>query len=90
MSTTVTVRGRVTIPKDMRDFLRLRPGDRVDFEFADDGSISLRPARRAAKKKAVKDHFGPLVGVRGRNGSTDALMELLRGYSKDHDDPGFR
>ena len=90
MTTTLTVKGQVTIPKNMRDFLGLRPGDQVDFEFVDDGSIRLRPARRATGKKAVKDHFGPLVGMRGRDRSTDALMELLRGYSEDQDDPGFR
>ncbi len=90
MTTTLTVKGQVTIPKNMRDFLGLRPGDQVDFEFIDDGSIRLRPARRATRKNAVKDHFGPLVGMRGRNQNTDALMELLRGYSEDQDDPGFR
>lgn len=88
MATTMTVKGQVTIPKNMRDFLGLRPGDQVNFEFVEDGSIRMRPV--GVKKRKVKDHFGPLVGARAGGESTDALMDMLRGYSQDQDDPGFR
>ena len=41
MSTTVTSKGQVTIPKPVRDRLNIKPGSAVDFVLADDGSVEL-------------------------------------------------
>ena len=43
-SATVTSKGQITLPKVIRDLLRLGAGDRVDFFVADDGTVVLRPA----------------------------------------------
>jgi antitoxin PrlF len=46
MSTaTLTSKGQTTIPKDIRDHLRLQPGDRLEFVLSGDTAI-LRPATR--------------------------------------------
>jgi len=89
MSTTITVKGQVTIPKNLRDHLGLRAGDQVDFIYADDGSVRLQPVRtkRVAKPKS---RFAALVGVRSSAGRTDRLMNLLRDYDADPDDPALR
>lgn len=34
MTTTVTAKGQVTIPKPVRDFLGITPGSKVDFRRA--------------------------------------------------------
>jgi AbrB family looped-hinge helix DNA binding protein len=39
---TVTSKGQVTIPRKVRETLRLRPGDRVDFVLGEDGAVRLR------------------------------------------------
>ena len=44
MSTTVTSKGQVTIPKPVRDRLGIGPGSRVDFRQAADGRIVLEKA----------------------------------------------
>ena len=41
-STTVTSKGQVTIPKRIREFLRVKPGDRVDFLVDGDGRVRVR------------------------------------------------
>lgn len=75
MSTTVTAKGQVTIPKPVRDLLGIAPGSRVDFLRAADGSVVLervdgdRPASR----------FVRLRGHAGKGLSTDAIMALTRG-----------
>ncbi len=46
MSTaTLTSKGQTTIPKEVRDHLRLQPGDRLEFVVQGDVVI-LRPATR--------------------------------------------
>jgi antitoxin PrlF len=39
---TVTSKGQITIPKEIRDQMGLKPGDRVDFVSNRKGEISLR------------------------------------------------
>lgn len=36
---TVTTKGQVTIPKRIRDRLRLKAGDRIEFRERDDGTV---------------------------------------------------
>lgn len=85
----MTVKGQVTIPKAIRDHLKLKPGDRIDFEFAEDGDVRLRPPHKPSARPAPSK-YAALVGSRRRGGRTAELMEMLRGYSGDVDDPGFR
>jgi AbrB family looped-hinge helix DNA binding protein len=43
---TVTSKGQITVPKDIRTRLRLKPGDRVRFVVEADGAVRLWPAKR--------------------------------------------
>lgn len=77
MTTTMTVKGQVTIPKKVRDALELAPGDRVDFEVNCDGEIVVRKAGARSTKKA--DRFEAMRGKAQVKWRTDDLMALLRG-----------
>lgn len=39
---TLTTKGQVTIPRKVREALRLRPGDRIDFVLGADGEVRVR------------------------------------------------
>jgi len=43
-SATLTSKGQLTLPKAVRELLRLAAGDRVDFIVKDDGTVVLRAA----------------------------------------------
>jgi AbrB family looped-hinge helix DNA binding protein len=44
MSTArLTSKGQLVIPKDIREHMRLQPGDRLDFIIQDDGEVVIRP-----------------------------------------------
>ena len=43
-TSTLTRKGQTTIPKKVRDFLHLEPGDRLEFIIEPDGRVMLRAA----------------------------------------------
>ena len=45
-SSTLTTKGQVTIPKRLRDYLGLSPGDKVGFEYTEDGAVRILPPRK--------------------------------------------
>lgn len=77
MSTTVTQKGQVTIPKAVRDRLGIGPGSRVTFELAADGDVVLRPVE--IRTPAADDRFARMVGTLKTDMTTDEIMDLLRG-----------
>jgi antitoxin PrlF len=53
MESAITVKGQATIPKAIREHLRLKPGDRVKFFVHPDGSVVLLPKLRAAALRGI-------------------------------------
>ena len=39
---TVTSKGQITLPRKVREALRVGPGDRVDFVLGEDGYVRVR------------------------------------------------
>jgi antitoxin PrlF len=81
MSTNLTVRGQVTVPKSVRDYLGLKPGSAVTFERLPNGEVVLRPATKRAKNAS-----SGIARLRGRattvRMSTREIMALTRGSRK--------
>ena len=77
MSTTLTIKGQVTIPKQIRDALGLKPGMPVDFAVNDEGEVVIHHAKGAEKCKP--DRFEAARGKADIKWRTKDLMELLRG-----------
>ena len=46
---TVTSKGQVTIPKQVREHLDVKSGDKLEFRVGDDGTVSLVPITRSAE-----------------------------------------
>lgn len=79
-SATLTSKGQLTLPKAIRDLLRLGTGDRVDFVVKDDGTVVLRPAtidvkelkgllHRKGMKPLSVDEMNAVIRRRGAGGS---------------------
>lgn len=67
-SATITSKGQLTLPKAIRDLLRLGTGDRVDFIVKDDGTVILRPATVDVRE---------LKGLLHRKGLTPLSVEEM-------------
>ena len=77
MSTTLTSKGQVTIPKHIRDSLNLVPGCSLDFAVNVDGEVVIHKTAARAKRKA--DRFDAARGSADIKTRTKDLMALLRG-----------
>lgn len=90
MAHQVTVKGQVTIPKRVREYLGIKPGSGVEFEVGPQGEVLLRKAGKPSKQARSRGRFAVLRGTRKSGMTTDELMNLLRGYDEDAHDPGFK
>jgi AbrB family looped-hinge helix DNA binding protein len=70
MESAITSKGQATIPKAIRDHLRLRPGDRVKFFIHPDGSVVLLPKLPATALRGFVEH-------RGRPVTLDEMNEAI-------------
>jgi AbrB family looped-hinge helix DNA binding protein len=77
MSTTMTIKGQVTIPKHIRDSLGLKPGAQLDFAVNRDGDVVLH--RKGTSPTSKADRFEAARGKADVKWRTQELMALLRG-----------
>lgn len=49
MLATVTDKGQVTVPKEIRDRLGITPGTKLDFEVLPDGTLRVRTLARGSE-----------------------------------------
>ena len=97
MGTTMTVKGQVTIPKQIRDNLGLVAGSEVVFTLNERGEYVVLPRSdkagkpRTNKSTAPNSRFDAVRGTANMSGmSTEEYMNLIRGYDKDANDPGLK
>jgi len=69
----ITAKGQTTIPKKIREHLKLHPGDKVDFVIKDNGKVILESATLDVKE---------LEGILHRPGtrvvSTEEMKNTVR------------
>ena len=54
-SATMTSKGQVTVPVDIREKLGIKAGDRLDFHLADSGKLSVIPVKRRSILESRND-----------------------------------
>jgi len=64
MESALTSKGQVTIPKEARDHLGIKPGDRVKFFIRPDGQLVILPKIHvSALRGIVAKRKGPPVSL---------------------------
>jgi AbrB family looped-hinge helix DNA binding protein len=78
VATTVTSKGQVTIPKEVRDSLGIKPGTQVIIEATGNGEAVLRKVRPVEPRP---DRFDRALGASEIkwDGSVDEYMAFIRG-----------
>lgn len=95
----ITSKGQVTIPKHIREKLGVKPGDEIGFR-EEGQAVILENAEAKAGELSIGERLREtlaLVAQMRKDGrldplgmSVDEYMDVLRGYSEDADDPGFK
>ena len=63
MESVITRKGRVTIPKAIREHLHLKPGDGVKFFVHPDGGVVLLPKLPVTALRGMIKHRGAPVTI---------------------------
>ncbi len=66
---TLTTKGQLVIPKSVRDYLRLHPGDSLDFLVQENGDVLIRPAVEDVRQ---------LRGALHKSGRPPVSLEAMR------------
>lgn len=72
-SSTISSKGQVTVPKEIREALGVRAGDRVLFVVRPDGAVELRP-----ETVNVLDLVGILTPPEGRKATIEQMNDAIR------------
>ncbi len=75
---TITTKGQVTIPKIIRDSLRLNTGDKIEFVLTDDKQALIKPV-----SVKVDDVFGTLHDPQRKSVSIETMDTVIRKKMKD-------
>lgn len=67
-SATITIKGEVMIPQEIRDYLNLDPGSKVDFVIDENGIVKLIPLNVPVQR---------LSGILHRPGMKSATLEEM-------------
>jgi antitoxin PrlF len=63
MESAITAKGQATIPKAVREYLGLKPGDRIKFFLHPNGSVVLLPKLPASALRGIVKSRQPLVTI---------------------------
>ncbi len=81
MFATLTSKGQLTLPKEIRERLGLTAGSKLDFMIEADGSLRVRPLRRGAA-----DLFGLLHDPQRPTSTVEQMNEAVGRHLADDDE----
>jgi AbrB family looped-hinge helix DNA binding protein len=70
-TTRMTSKGQVTVPREIRDRLGLKPGDKMAFTMLSDRTVVMRPKTR---------HLADLAGSLARPGQPKVAVEEMNPF----------
>jgi antitoxin PrlF len=81
-TTTVTVKGQVTLPKDVREAVGLKPGDKVEVRATATGGVYIE---KPGTSRSYRERLEALAKRRLIEGTTtDEFMEFSRGETAEY------
>ena len=74
---TLTTKGQITLPKQIREKLELETGDPIDFVIQPNGDVLLKPAKFDIRKLQ-----GILKSSKKRPVSVEEMNQVIRSHAR--------
>lgn len=78
---TITSKGQITLPREVREHLHVREGDRVEFEIQRDGDVRVRPVTGS-----VEELFGMLRRPGAPSRSLEEIDDGIAALARDENE----
>jgi antitoxin PrlF len=78
---TITSKGQITLPREVREHLHVREGDRVEFEIDRTGEVRVRPVTGS-----VEELFGMLRRPGSQRRSLEQIDEGIAALAREEDE----
>jgi antitoxin PrlF len=78
MESAITTKGQATIPKAIREYLGLRPGDRIKFFLHPNGSVVLLPKLPASAMRGIVKPRQRPVTIEEMNQASSGAVEFAQ------------
>ena len=72
MEATLSSKNQATIPKSVREYLNLKPGDRFKFFLQPDGTVAILPKVRTSRLKGSVPKLKRPISVKEMNTAIEA------------------
>ena len=72
MEATLSSKNQATIPKSVREYLNLKPGDRFKFFLQPDGAVVILPKIRTSRLKGSVPKLNRPISVEDMNAAIEA------------------
>ena len=78
---TLTSKGQITLPREVREHLHVKEGDRIEFEIGRDGEVRVRSVTSSAEEL-----FGMLRRPGARSRSLEEIDEGIAALAREEDE----
>ena len=68
-TSTLTDKGQTTVPQEIRQALKLKPRQRIDWEPQNDGTVLIRPVRSVSELAGCLKSKARFPGIKNEKGA---------------------
>ncbi len=82
MKSSLTTKGQTTVPKEVRDFLKLKPGSNIKWFVNLFGHVEIRPTIPITALKGMLKYSGPPISIEDMDPANFGRIRAKRKVSK--------
>jgi antitoxin PrlF len=78
MTTSITTKGQTTVPKEIRDSLKLKPGSKIKWFLDSHGGVTILPVLPITALRGILKYNGPRISIEDMDPSNFGRLRSRR------------